>query len=125
MGGFHTHDLSHSGDPEGCLFNGLRHLIKGTTLDALQRVVHNTGTGNAHIQHRLRLAHTVERTCHKGVILYRIGKDHQLGAAKTVVFFCPLCGLLNDTTHLGYRIHIDACLGGAYIDAGADTVGQR
>ena len=45
-------------------------------LDALQRMVYNTGAGNTHIQHTFRLANAMESTCHKGVILHRIGKYH-------------------------------------------------
>ena len=74
-------------------------------------MIHHTRSGNAHIQYALRLAHTVERTGHKGVVLHRIGKYHQFGAAKTVIFLGDLGGPFNDLTHFCHRIHIDAGTG--------------
>ena len=117
-----TYDLTHTGNTEGGLLDGLGHHIKGLALHTLQGMVDNTGAGNAHIQFHLRLAHTVEGTGHKGVILHRVGKDHQFGTAQAILVCGDLGGFLNDSAHLGYGIHVDTGLGGAHIDAGADAL---
>ena len=87
-------------------------------------MIHNTGTGNTHIQFTFRLTNTVERTCHKGIILYRIGKYHQLGTAQAILISSDFRSFLDDFSHLGDSVHIDAGLGGAYIDTGANTLGS-
>ena len=58
FGGFHAHQLAHTGDLEGGFLNGLSHHIKGLALHPLQGMVDNTGAGNAHVDDALRLAHT-------------------------------------------------------------------
>ena len=51
-GGFLRHQLTHAGNLEGGLFDGLGHHVKGLTLHVLQSVVHHAGAGNAHIDAR-------------------------------------------------------------------------
>ena len=123
LGSLHAHQLTHTGDPEGGLFNGFCHHIKGLTLDALKGVINNAGAGNAHIELTFRLAYAVECACHKGVILHSIGKYHQFRTAKAVVFLGDISGLFDDLAHFGYGIHIDTGLGRTHIDAGADISG--
>ena len=122
-GGLHAHQLSHPGDLEGGLLDGFCHHVKGLPLDLLQRMVHNTGAGHTHIDDALRLTDTVERTCHKGVILHCVGKYHQLGAAHAAVVLGQCGGFFDDASHFCYGIHIDARLGRANIDAGAHPLG--
>ena len=74
LGCLYAHDLTHTGNAESSLFDGLRHHIEGLTLDALQCVIHHAGSGHTHIQHALRLTHTMERTGHEGVVLHSVGE---------------------------------------------------
>ena len=64
----------------------------------------------------------MEGTGHEGVILHGVGKHHQLGAAQAVLVPGELGGLFDDAAHLGHGIHIDAGLGGAHVNAGADHI---
>ena len=120
---FYAHQLTHTGDSEGGFLHRLSHHVKGLALDTLKRMVHHTGAGNAHIDDALRLADSVEGTGHKGIVLYGVGKNHQLGAAQAVLVLGQFGSLFHDTAHLGHGIHVDARLGGAHVDAGADHIG--
>ena len=124
-GRFLAHQLTHTGNLEGGLLDGLGHHVKGLTLHVLQGMVHHAGAGNAHIQHALRLTHTVERAGHEGVVLHGVGEHHHFGAAQAVVIRSQLGGFLDNATHFRHGVHIDARLGGADIHAGAHPLGGR
>jgi hypothetical protein len=66
-------------------FHRFCQLIKGLALDGFQSVAHHARAGNAHIDDGFRLAHAVEGSRHKGVILHCVAEHHQLGAAKAVL----------------------------------------
>ena len=121
-GSLHAYDLTHTGDLEGGLFNGIGNYIKGLALYALQSMVNNARTGNAHVQDALRLTNAVESAGHKGVVLHCIGKNHQLCAAQSIVVRGNFRSFLNNSAHFSYGIHIDARLGRAHINTGADTL---
>ena len=80
------------------------------------------GTGDAHVDHAVALAHAVERAGHKGVILDCVAEDHQLGAAETGLAGGELGALLDDAAHDAHGVHVDARLGGAHVDRGADIL---
>ena len=67
----------------------------------------------------------MEGTCHKGVILGDVGKDHQLGTADGVAVTGEIGGALDGTAHHADGVHVDARLGGGYVDGGADKLGFR
>ena len=52
----------------------------------------------------------MERTGHERVIVYRVGKNDQLGAAHGIVVLGQFCGLLDDAAHQTDGIQIDARL---------------
>ena len=117
--GLSGHQLAHAGHLKRRLFHGLRHHIQRLALYGLQGVVHHAGAGDAHVDDLLRLAHAVERAGHEGVILHGVAEDHQLGAAEAVPVRCPSGGFLDNFTHEGHGVHIDASPCGTHIDAGA------
>lgn len=84
--------------------------------------MNNTRAGNAHIQHALRLSHTVKCPGHKGIVLYRVGKNHDFGAAHTAITSCEFRCSFDDPAHFCHGIHVKARLGGADVHAGADPL---
>ena len=64
----------------------------------------------------------MEGSGHKGVILYRVGEHHQLGTAKASLVLGALGQVPDGPAHHGDRVHVDARLGGAHVDAGAHDV---
>ena len=78
--------------------------------------MHNARTGYADIEHAVRLTDTVERTCHKRIVLYCVGKDNQLACADALAVSGQLCGLTDDFTHHADGVQIGACLGRSDID---------
>ena len=86
-------------------------------------MIHHTGAGNAHVDDAVRLTHAVERARHKGVVLHSVAEHHQLGAAQTVLVSRQMGRLLDDAAHTGHRVHVDAGLGAAHVDAGAHQIG--
>ena len=124
-GGLGGHHLAHTGDLESRLFDGLRHHVKGLVLAGPQGVVYHAGAGDAHIDDAVGLTYAVESPGHKGVILHGVAEHHQLGAAQPVGVTGQMGRLLDDAAHAGHGVHVDARLGGAHIDAGADDIRLR
>ena len=89
-----------------------RHLLVGM----LHRMIDNAGTGHADVQNRFGLADAVKSAGHKGIILRRIAKHHQLCAAQAVPVRRFFRGFLNHLSHAAYRIHIDPGARGRGID---------
>ena len=65
----------------------------------------------------------MESAGHKRIVLYGIAEYHQLGAAEASLIGGFPGQVLDGPAHEGHRVHIDTCLGGAYIDAAADNIG--
>ena len=124
LGGLLGHQLTHTGDAEGGLFDGLGHHVKGLAGDLLQGVVDHAGAGDAHAHHGLGFTHTVEGAGHEGVVLHGVGEDHQLGAAEAAGVGGEGGGLLEDAAHLSHSIHVDARLGGAHVHGRAHHIGS-
>ena len=61
---------------------------------------------------------------HKGVVLNRVCKYNQLCTAQRALITGAVCNFLDNFTHFRYRVHIDAGLGGGYIDRRADIFGN-
>ena len=70
-------------------------------------MVYHPGAGHTHIEDALRLSDAVKRPGHEGVILHRVGKNHQLRAAEAPLICRALRRLLDDPAHKGPGIHID------------------
>ena len=122
--GLPGHQLAHAGHLEGGLFDELRHHVEGLALHALEGVVDHAGAGHPHVDDPLRLAHAVERPGHEGVVLHRVAEHHQLGAAEAAPVGGALGAGLDGLPHEGHRVHVDARLGGAYVDGRAHHVGD-
>ena len=120
--GLGGHHLAHAGDLEGGLFDSLGHHVEGLALAALQGVVHHAGAGHAHVDDGVGLTHAVEGAGHEGVVLHGVAEHHQLGAAQAVAVAGQVGRLLDDAAHLGHGVHVDAGLGAAHVDAGADQL---
>ena len=82
-------------------------------------MVYHAGAGDAHIDDAVGLTHPMEGPGHKGVILHGVAEHHQLGAAQPVGVTGQMGRLLDDATHAGHGVHVDARLGGAHIHGGA------
>ena len=67
----------------------------------------------------------MERARHERVVVHRVGKYDQLGAAHRVVVLCQLSGLLDDTAHQADGVQVDTRLGRRDIDRRADQIGLR
>ena len=121
------HQLTHAGDAEGGLLHRLGYHVEGLSLHLLKGVVYHTRAGDPHVDDPLWLAHPVEGARHKGVVLHGVAEHHQLGAAEAAPVGSFLRQLLDGAAHEGHRVHIDARLGGAHVDRGADDIrrGQR
>ena len=87
-----------------------------------QRRAHDARSGDADIEHHVRLTDAMKRACHERIVFRRIAKYHQLGSADALAVLGQFCGFAHDLAHHGDGVHIDACLGGADVDGGADEV---
>ena len=89
-----------------------------------QRSAHHAGAGNADVDYAVRFAGAVEGAGHKGVVLRGVAEYHQLGCADAVAVGCAFgCFRRMMAPIIFHSIHIDAGLGGADIDRGADEFG--
>ena len=105
-GGFHAHQLTHPGNLESGFLDGFRNHIKGLSFHLLQRMVHHAGTGHAHIQDALRLAHAVKRSRHERVILNGIAEYNKLCTGKALCVGGKLRRFLYNLTHLLNSVHV-------------------
>ena len=79
-------------------------------------------SADAHIDDRISLCHSVESSCHKRIIIWRIAKYYQLSAAKRIIFFGGFRCSQYDFTHQFNRIHIDSRFCGTKIYRAADSL---
>ena len=127
FGGFPGDQLTHAGDLERGLFDQFRQLGKIAVPRTTDGRCHHARTGYTHIDHRFRFPDPVERARHEGVVFRGIGKNDQLRTADGALISCQVCRFFDDVTHLTDGIHVDPCLGGGNVHAGADPFrgGQR
>ena len=81
--------------------------------------------GDTHVDDPLSLPHAVEGASHERVVLHGVAEHHQLSAAKAASVGGALRRSLDGLAHEAHRVHVDARLGGANVDAGAHHVGDR
>ena len=67
----------------------------------------------------------MEGAGHEGVILHRVAEHHQLGAAQALLLTGQVSRFLDDASHAGYGVHVDARLGGANVYTGANEIRFR
>ena len=121
-GGFARNELTHACDLEG---RPLYQIGNGGQI-AVARLGEsrsdNSGAGYADVYNAVRLARAVECTRHKRVILRGVAKHHQLCGADAVPVGGQLRAAAHHPAHHCDGIHIDARLGRAYVDRGADML---
>ena len=117
-----THELSGAGDLEGGFLDLFGYLIEGGSLQGTEGAIDHTGSGYADGNDAVRLLDAVEGAGHEGVIADGVGEDHELGAADGATVLGKLGCLLDDSSHLRGRIHVDAGAGGGDVDRGTHQV---
>ena len=122
LGSFPGHQLAHTGDLEGGALDGLRHHVKGFSLDFFKGFLYHAGAGNTHVDDRFRLSDAAEGTGHEGIVLHGIGENHQFGAAQAVLIPGQLGGFDNDLAHFPDGVHVDARPGGGNVDGGTEPL---
>ena len=121
--GFAADKLSHAGDLKGCFLDELRDFVQRRVLRQLsQGGAYDARTGDADVEHHVRFTDTMKRACHERVVFRRVAEYHQLGSADALAVLGQFCGFAHDLAHHGDGIHVDAGLGGADVDGGADEV---
>ena len=110
FGSFLCNKLSHTGNFERSLFNCFGNNVKRFALAALQSMIHNSRAADSDIDYALRLTYAVEGAGHERVILNRVCKNNKLCAAEAARIRRPFRSLLNNLTHEGDSVHIDAGL---------------
>src|SRR5699024_183478 len=93
LAGDRADELAHAGDLERSLFDDLGHFVNRTVARAADRRLHHARAGYTDVDNSLRFADAVERARHERVIVHRVGKYHELGAAHRVVILGQLGGL--------------------------------
>ena len=124
LGGFARNELPHAGDFERGLFDRFGDHVEGLALAALQRVIDHAGSADADVDDALPFADAVERTRHERVVLHRVGKNDELGAAEAAVCGGQGSGFLDRFAHQRHGVHVDPGLGAANVDARADALGR-
>ena len=89
-----AHKLPHARDLKRCPLDDLGNTgqIKAFGI-VKQSASHSSRPGYAEVNDYIRLARTVERTCHKGVVLRRVAKYNQLRRANAIAVNCPPGGI--------------------------------
>ena len=104
-----SHQLTHTGDLEGSLFDQLRNLVKRRIVREFGKGgAYNSRPGNSHIKNHVRLSYAVESSRHERVVLWRVAKYNELCSADTLAVLCEIRGFLDNTAHDANRIHIDS-----------------
>ena len=124
--GFRADKLTHSCDLEGCLLDHFSDLIHGGILAGfLDCHAHDARSGNTDIDNGIRLRDAMETAGHEGIVLHGIAEDHELGGCLTVPVLGHFSTFTHDLSHELYRIHVDAGLCGADVDAGTYYIRLR
>ena len=114
------HELSDTGNFKRCLFNRLTQLFKSFSANFFQCFLHNTGAADTDINHRIRLCHSEERTCHKRVIIRSVTENNKFCTPERISFFRLFCCCFYNLAAQAYRIHIDPGLCRTYVYGTAD-----
>ena len=95
------YELTHAGDFKSGFFDCIGHVSNVAVAHFFQCGAHHSGTGDPNVDRAVRLAHTMKRSGHEGVILRRIAKDYQFGGANAVLLGCAFSRGADDTPHGG------------------------
>ena len=124
---FQRDQLADAGDLEGHALDRFGHDVELLATHFFQRGLDHARAADANVDGFLRFADAMKRPSHEGIVLDGIGKDDEFGATQTIPVCRQLSRLLDNLPHFTDGIHVDAFLGGADIDRGADALrhGQR
>ena len=90
----------------------------------LEGVFHYAGARDTDVDDGVGLAHAVEGAGHEGVVVGGIAEYDELRRTDALLVFGGFGRILHDVAHQPDGIHVDAGLGGAHVDAGANHVGS-
>ena len=107
-GCFLSYQLSHTGNLESSLLDGLTEDLEVLSAHLFQGRLYNAGTADTYIDDGICLRHAVESACHEGVVIRSVAEYHQFGAAQRILFLRQLRGLSYDLSHEADSIHVDA-----------------
>src|SRR5688572_259918 len=82
-------------------------------------------TGHADVDHSFRFTQTMKRARHERIVLDRVRETDKLRAGKSTLVSRSLSGVLEDSAHLGYHVHVDARSRRRSINGRAQTLGGR
>ena len=119
-----SNQLSHSRYLERGLLDDVSKLGEIAISRALDSRAYDSGARNAYVYNRFRLSDSVERACHKGIILGHVCEHHELRASHRIVVLGQISRLFDDVTHHSNGIHIYSRLGGGYVYRRANALGR-
>ena len=108
---FLRYKLTNASDFEGSLFNSFRNHTDIAVTHRFQSILNNARTTYAYIDYSFRFSHTVESTCHKGVVRYGVAEDYQFRTTDSIAVSSTSSSHLHYFTHLFYSVHIDTAFG--------------
>ena len=114
--------LADTGDFKGGFFDSFTEDFKVLAMDFFQGALDNAGAADTDVEDAVGLGDAVEGACHEGVVIGCVAENNKFGAAEGIAVGCALGGSLDDAAHEADSVHINAGLGGADVDAGADDV---
>ena len=122
FGSFPCYQLSNTCYLKCSTFDHLAKCLKILSSHFLKSSFNNTRSADTYVDDRICLCHTVERTCHKRIIIRRITEYNQLGTSQRILILTCLSCFQNDLTHQFDSVHIDTCTCRAHIYRAADTL---
>ena len=125
LAGHSTHQLTHPGDFKSGLFDNIRHFRNGSVLGFGQSSPYHAGAGNPYVNDAVCFSYTVERPCHKGVVLRSVAEHHQFGGADAVAVLGGFGGIPHHLAHELAGVQVDSRFSGADIYRRADVIGFR
>ena len=121
------YQLTNASDFERSLFDGFCYHTDIAVTHRFQSIFYNARTTYAYIDYSFRFSHTVESTCHKGIIRHGVTEDYQFRTTDSITISSASCSHLHYFAHLFYSVHIDTAFGrtNAYRRANNVSYSQR
>ena len=116
--------LPDAGNLERGLLDCLAECLEISPSNLLKGVFDDTRPRDADVDDRISLSDAVKGSCHEGVVVGRIAEHDELRTAKRIMLLRTFRRLLHDFTHQANRVHVQSCLRGTDVDAGADALGD-
>ena len=123
LGCFSCNKLTYSGNLESCLLDSLAESFKICSAYGFKCVLDNTGAAYADIDNTISFGNTVECSGHKRIVVGSVTEYYKLHTACTVVVLGKFGCFFDYFTHEAYGVHVDAGLGGTYINGGTYASG--